>query len=325
MNNKELDAKLRQLNNIEKKLKEADQVKLKKHFSNKAQKDHWVINSAKLMKSSEDIAIHKHDRFIDFEKHKHDYIEMVFVYSGSINHEIEGKKINLKKGEIILLDMNVEHSIEAASESDIAINILFKKEFFDWYFVKQISYNDLISNFVVKAIYDKSKIKQYIYFKTSENDQVWHLMLQVLNEYYEERNGMATAIKAYMLLLFNELFRDYQKYLSKQIIHKIDTSIVVEILDYIDENYKTVTLKDMAKFFNYSPDYLGKQIKKLTGHTLRDLIRDKKLERAEYLIQKTELSVIDIVAEVGYSNVTYFYKQFKSRYGVTPDELRKKM
>jgi YesN/AraC family two-component response regulator len=328
---KELDEKLRQLNDIEKELlhfyneseNKQNNEKLRKHFSSKLKNDHWIINSEKLMKSSEAIAIHRHDRFTKFEKHKHDFLEMTFVYSGSIHQNIEEKELEIKKGEIILLDMNVEHSIEEAAEEDIAINILIKKEFFDWMFLRQISHNDLISNFVVKAIYGKGDIRQYIHFKTSENDKIWDFMLQILMEYYEQRNGMETAIRAYMLLIFNELLRDYEKYLSRQMIYKIDSKISLEILNYINSNYKNLNLKTMSEHFNYSTDYIGKLVKKVTGRNLKDLVKEHRIKQAEYLLKSTEMSVTDIVFEVGYSNVTYFYKQFKDELNITPDEYRR--
>jgi AraC-type DNA-binding domain-containing proteins len=333
MNIVELDERLKQLNHMEKEIDNLYKTKnnkdyndkLKEYFSSKLKNDLWVINNEKLMSESEVIAIHKHDRFIKFDKHKHDYLEMMFVYSGNIKQQIEGKEVLIQKGEIILLDMNVEHSIEAAQEDDIAVNILIKKEFFDWIFMSQIAYNDLISNFIVQALYGKNEFKQYIHFKTSENDKVWNFMIQILSEYYDKKNGMETAIRAYILLLFNELLRDYQKYLSSQMVYKIDSTISTEILNYININYKDITLKSMSEHFSYNSDYIGKLIKKVTGKTLTELIKEKKLKQAEYLLQNTKMSVADIVTEIGYSNVSYFYRQFKEEIGVTPDEYRKKL
>lgn len=327
---KELHEKLRQLNDIEKELLNLSKAgsrkseKLKNYFSNNLINGHWVINNEKLMKPSEVIAIHRHDRFTRFDKHKHDFLEMTFVCSGSIHQTIEGENLEIKKGEIILLDMNVEHSIEEAEVDDIAINVLIKKEFFDWMFLSQIAYNDLISNFVVKALYGKGDIKQYIHFKTSENDRVWDFMLQILAEYYEERNGMETAIRAYMLLLFNELLRDYEKYLSSKMVYKIDSTIATEMINYINSNYKDLNLKAMSEHFNYNPDYIGKLVKKTTGKNLKDLVKEQRMRQAEYLLKNSDMAIVDIVSEVGYSNVTYFYKQFKEEFGITPDEYRKK-
>lgn len=332
MDIKELDEKLKQLNDIEKEtyilynteMNTNLDIKLKEHFSNKVKNNLWIINNKKLMNESEVIAIHKHDRFIKFDKHKHDYLEMMFVYSGSIKQEIEGEKLVINKGEILLLDMNVEHSIEVASENDIAINVLIKKEFFDWIFMSQIADNDLISNFIVEAIYGKNEFKQYIHFKTSENDKVCNFMIQILMEYYDKKNGMETAIRAYIMLLFNELLRDYKKYLSSEVVSKIESTISTEILNYINSHYMDITLKSMADHFSYNPDYIGKLVKKTIGKTLTELIKEKKIKQAEYLLQNTKMSVIDVITEVGYSNVSYFYRQFKAQLGITPDEYRKK-
>lgn len=338
MDIKQLDEKLRSLNAIEQKLKVAREVSLKDFFSTESSINHWRINSAKLMLDSEDIAIHKHDRFTKFDQHNHDYLEMMFVYSGKIVHHFESEIVELNKGEILLLDMNVEHSIEMASEEDIAINILIKKEFFDTFFMQQIAYNDIISNFVIKAVYENgahtkqpttkasqstNQDKAYVYFKTGDNTHIWDLMIQLLLEYYDKRNGMDTAIKAYMLLIFNELFRDYEKYMSTHLVHRIEKTIVGEIVTYINQHYKTATLKDMSTYFNYSTDHLGKQIKKLTGKSIKDLIVERRFEQAVYLLEHTEMPILDLIGEVGYSNVTYFYKQFKELYGSTPDEYRK--
>ncbi len=328
----ELDEKLKQLNDIEKKtsvlykteMNTNLSIKLKEHFSNKVKNNLWIINNKKLMNQSEVISIHKHDRFIKFDKHKHDYLEMMFVYSGSIKQEIEGEKLVIDKGEILLLDMNVEHSIEVASVDDIAINVLIKKEFFDWIFMSQIADNDLISNFIVEAIYGKNEFKQYIHFKTSENDKVCNFMIQILMEYYDKKNGMETAIRAYIMLLFNELLRDYKNNLSSEIVSKIDLTISTEILNYINSHYKDITLKVMADHFSYNPDYIGKLVKKIIGKTLTELVKEKKIKQAEYLLQNTKMSVINVITEVGYSNVSYFYRQFKEQVGITPDEYRRK-
>ena len=328
----ELNEKLKQFSYIEKEAYSVCHtqnntdidIKLKDHFSSKFDTKLWVINNEKLMNESEVISIRKHDRFIKFDKHKHDYLEMMFVYAGSIKQHIEGKEIVIEKGEILLLDMNVEHSIEMAGENDIAINILIKKEFFDWIYMSQMNNNDLVSNFIFKALYGENEFKEYIHFETSENSNIRNFMLQILMEYYDKKNGMKTAIRAYIMLLFNELSRDYQNYLSSEIVCKINSTISTEILNYISNHYKDITLKSMADHFSYNPYYIGKLVKKIIGKTLTQLIKEKKIEQAKYLLQNTKMSVIDVITDIGYSNVSYFYRQFREQVGITPDEYRKK-
>ncbi len=320
---KELNQRLYKINDVEERYRKGMSTGLKTYFSHENPEEKWVINSAKFMGNDEVISIHKHDRFVRFEQHRHDYLEMIYVYSGAIRQQIEGEVFTVCQGEIFLLDMNVEHSVYEAGEEDIGINILIKKEFFDSFFMKQISSNDVISNFVAKALYGKKDIKQYIYFQTGENRQILDFMQQLLMEYYEQRNGVGTAIRAYMLLIFNELFRSYEKHLEKPIVHAIDESISVEMLNYVNEHFKTLSLTTMAKDFNYHPDYFGKVIKKRTGSSLTALVKERKLDYAKYLLVNTSMPVSDIVTEIGYSNMSYFYKQFKQTFGATPDQVRK--
>lgn len=70
---------------------------------------------------------------------------------------------------------------------------------------------------------------------------------------------------------------------------------------------------------------MGKLIKKVTGSTLTELHKKIKLNQAKNLLKNSNFSISDIIAKVGYSNLSYFYKQFKEDTGVTPDEYRKKL
>jgi AraC-like DNA-binding protein len=318
---KQLDKHLRDLSDFEKDIQQMDQRDMKLRFSKLEDVDHWTINSDKLIPKNEEIAIHKHDRFIHFAEHSHDYLEMMFVFSGEIHHHIEGKSLTLKKGEILLMDMTTSHNIDMAGDNDIALNILMKREFFDSFFLNQIAYNDKLTGFVVNAISHRS-LSHYLHFQSGENEKIWSLVMDVLLEYYDQKNGMDTAIRAYMLLLFNELIRNYHQYLDHRLIRQVDASVAVDIASYIDKHYKVITLKEMAKVFNYNPDYLGKQIKKLTGESLRNLVKKRKLKEAANLLRNTELPITLILEQIGYSNATYFYKQFKLEFGATPDGYR---
>ncbi|MBC7958742.1 MAG: helix-turn-helix transcriptional regulator [Vallitaleaceae bacterium] len=329
MNVKQLDRSLHQLNDIEEKFRFNSslpdvQKSFKDTFSSPGKDANWIINIDKFVKEDELVSIHRHDRFIEFDWHSHDYIELIFVYSGTIKQEIERKEIELKKGEIMLLDMNVKHKIAVAGEEDIAINILLKKEFFDWVFMSHFSKNDIIFDFIAKAIYDNKKTKQYLVFRTSENSGIWDMIIRILLEYYEPKIGMDTAIRSYIALLFTELFRDYRQNLNQKIVNEIDTTIHSEVIGYIDQHYKTVTLAETAEHFNFNVDYMGKLIKNITGDSFTSFIKEKKLEEACHLLKHSQNSVTDIINKIGYSNVSYFYKQFKQKYDLTPDEYRNK-
>jgi YesN/AraC family two-component response regulator len=67
---------------------------------------------------------------------------------------------------------------------------------------------------------------------------------------------------------------------------------------------------------------LSKLIKQSTGFTFQELLQRKRFQKAVMLLLDTDLSVEEIAEAVGYENLSYFYRQFKERYGRTPRKYR---
>jgi AraC-like DNA-binding protein len=245
------------------------------------------------------------------------------VFSGSINQRINDKDVTIASGEICLLDLNISHSIEPSSENDIAVNIIMKKQFFDGIFMSFLSDNDIISDFIIKTFYNKKETKNFLIFHTKENENIQHIMKNLLCEYYDKKIGAETAIHAYILLLFTELLRYYRENLGQSNLKTLNRTIISEVKSYLSRNFKTAALKDTAEHFHFHPDYLSKLIKNSTGVSFTDLLQEIRLKEACLLLEKTDLPISDVAYEVGYTNLSYFYKLFKKIYNLTPIDYRK--
>jgi len=85
-------------------------------------------------------------------------------------------------------------------------------------------------------------------------------------------------------------------------------------MDYIEINYKTVTLNALAEVFNYSAGYLSRLIKQRFGRLLQSIITDLKMEQAVKLLESTDANMSTISEAVGYSDKRYFLRRFQKRY-----------
>ena len=63
-----------------------------------------------------------------------------------------------------------------------------------------------------------------------------------------------------------------------------------------------------------SVSVLSKLIRQKTGYTFKELLQQRKFETAARLLTETDLAVEEIALDVGYENLSYFFRQFKSRY-----------
>lgn len=100
--------------------------------------------------------------------------------------------------------------------------------------------------------------------------------------------------------------------------------LIKNIKNFIEENLNFETnIKTIAETFYYNPRYLCRLFKKECGVSLTDYITSRRLKRAKQLLTDTNHSVLEISAESGFNNVTYFNKLFKANFHVTPTEYRK--
>ena len=68
-----------------------------------------------------------------------------------------------------------------------------------------------------------------------------------------------------------------------------------------------------------------RKFKEISGMSPSDLIKDYRMEKAARLLQNEELSIQDVISDVGISSRAYFYKEFTRKFGVTPKVYREKL
>lgn len=93
---------------------------------------------------------------------------------------------------------------------------------------------------------------------------------------------------------------------------------------YVQQNYgKQIALAEIAEKLNFSSVYFGSMFKKHTGKTFAAYLTEVRMENAKRYL-KTSNEAISLIADrVGYQDVKYFSKTFKSMYGLKPSEYRK--
>lgn len=281
----------------------------------------FVIDSNKLLPKGQLINIRKHTRFVDFPEHNHNYIEVSYVYTGTLTQIIGGRKIRLEKGEIIFLNQYITHKIEASSKEDIIINFIIRPEFFD-YILTLLDDENVISKFLITTLYKDYESGEYLYFKVSEKKEIQSLLDKIITELYEPAIMGDAAIKLLVGLLLVELSRNSEN-IEVYSTNNYEKMIIISIFKYIDESYSKATLGELSEKLK-QPNYkLSKLIKKHTGMAFKQLLQEKRLSKAALLLKMSSYSITEIIELVGYENPTYFYKIFEEKYGVTPRKYDK--
>ena len=282
--------------------------------------DDFIVNEARLFGMGRSISARTHTRYVDFPKHRHNYVEMMIVLSGSITHEIEGEILNLKTGELLLMNKHASHSVRRSGKDDIGVNIIMSDRFVDS-MATELSGTVFSSLIKENAKPDGSPI--YLAFRYGGHKYIENAIENLLFELTEKgedvriMTGTVSILLRYLSLENEDLLRTMNVITSK------DEARRIEILSYIKSSYLTASLSELSQRLYLTVPYLSKITKELFGKSFKELVVDERMQRARSAFLNTELSIGDVIRSVGYENESYFHREFKKRYGVTPLAMRK--
>ncbi len=103
---------------------------------------------------------------------------------------------------------------------------------------------------------------------------------------------------------------------------KCEDDRLVSMLNFIQTNYQTVTLEDMAEQFHLSEPYISKYIKDRSGQTFGEHVAGIRMKRGKSLLKNGNMTVENIAYAVGYQNVEHFNRVFKKNMEMTPVQYR---
>lgn len=146
-----------------------------------------------------------------------------------------------------------------------------------------------------------------------------------VEDYYKHTTSIEKLFFTTTIAEMMEILQSYCEGLFDQIHNKANTysPIIQDVLDYMHENYdQELSLKTLSQRFYVNAIYLGQLFQKELGVVFSEYINHYRLEKAKELLKNTHLGAGEIGKRVGYSDTTYFYKQFKRNVGATPTEWR---
>lgn len=282
----------------------------------------FVIDSKKMLSQGQLIDIRPHTRFIHFPKHKHNYIEIIYMCSGTTQHIINGRDaITLGSGELLFLNQHAFHEIAVAAANDIAVNLMVLPEFFDVAF-GMIGKDNVLNHFLSSALQHDRYEVGYLHFKVAGILPIQNLMEMLVWSLINHQNNERRINQITMGLLFLQLL-NYTDCMEQEKTEQFNNSLIIAALKLIEESYKTASLSTIALQSKQPLSKLSRLIKQQTGHTFKELLQEKRFSKALQLLAQSSLPIEEIVSAVGYDNTSYFYRRFRTKYGMSPNAYRK--
>lgn len=283
--------------------------------------DDFIVDGSQMLDAGKLIDIRPHTRFVHFPRHKHNYIEIIYMCSGTTTHIINGTtKVTLDTGDLLFLNQNATQEILPAGKEDIAVNFIVLPEFFDRTFL-MIDERSALQEFLVGALKKNRSFTDYLHFHVSQVLPIQNLVENLIWSLVYRQPNRRNINQTTMGLLFIQLLNHTDK-INQDDPGQHDQNMVFTAMKYVEENYKTATLDELSAQLKEPAYYLSRLISRMTGKTFKNLLQTKRLNQSAFLLTTTTLPVEEIIASVGYDNTSYFHRIFRAQFGMTPRSYR---
>lgn len=269
-----------------------------------------------------DIVLQPLCRYVHIPKHKHSFVEFVFVGRGECTHIIDAYTAIHHSGDFTIIPPGVSHELHASPDS-ICITAKVRSSTLLDVFPTILRENSILSTYFSQML-NLPNYHSALLLHCGEDEFPAALILFMYALQKENKLYCNTFIESLWQVFFSHILQNYQESAEFLLSETVHHAKLFDILNYIFENYRTITLEETAHHFYISAPYLSAKIHELTGQTFSRLLRDYKLKQAANLLTRTNLKIEEICDEIGYRDTAQFIRTFKKEYSCTPLAYRKK-
>lgn len=263
-----------------------------------------VIKDIPVYKSEQEcirVGLHNVD---SFPIHRHSYYEFELVVSGNGKQFINGTLCPYTDSHAFLLGPDDFHERILESKAQIWLIKIPIKKMPPYFFNSPL----------------QSQLPFFVHLSTKDLlflINLLQLLKDSLSSEEKSKEALAESVLATIILFIANK--------KKQIISNNFNNRTWKIYKYLKDNYsRKLSINEIAKEFSFNPKYLSTYFKEQTGSTITETLKDIRLSTASHLFIVSDKKIDEISYLCGYNSTSFFLRDFKKKFGISPTEMRKK-
>lgn len=232
---------------------------------------------------------------------------VVWVRQGSCLWNIAGDICPVQKGDLVLLNNEEKRKIEQVTSEE-------NLEFYAMEFEPRLLFDSQL------LLLFTGRVKGYSHRVVPCDPAMIRLLEQISRESEEQKEYCQIILTSCVFHLLALAARKVS--LSVRPNSRVNTQMK-EVLTYIDKHYTgKISLDQLASLAHMSATGFSRYFTKYNGIGPSQYIKRKRIERAIYLLEHTDRTILDIALECGFQNASNFYKAFYSLTQHVPGDYR---
>ena len=243
---------------------------------------------------------------------------LFYTTDGSGIIEAGGIEYPMQKNSLIIINSGVEYHIKSSEKTVTYLSVNFDFTY------GQVNQKTPIPPDFVKNYNSKKLINHVTFCDTVELNEVFYIkeMPAIEKKLVSMEKEYARKISMHELKLSADMIDviiNCLRFTTSQSMVENEKEVAAKIVNYLQENYsRNLTNKQIAKLFNYHPNYISNLIKKHTGLPLHQYIKNIRITKAADMLTVTDKCIGEVALECGFYDASHFIKSFKEIIGMTP-------
>lgn len=237
----------------------------------------------------------------------HSNIEIICALDGELFLQYDDEILKMSKGELSIINSNVLHRVKIDRDKKYHCIII------DNQFCLQ---NGIDTE---NLIFDKQ-------FTSTEAYNLCEQVARSNEEYLKNPIDINIArLRSSVLLLLIDIFENHRisSVSTQKTRSKTSEQYVKNVISYLADNYQErITLDTLSGLCGITKCHLSREFKKYTGQTVITYLNFLRCKNAQKIIKQGG-TITDAATSVGFEDLSYFSKTYKSLMGISPTKDKK--
>ncbi len=249
--------------------------------------------------------------------HDHDFYELFLITHGQIWHIVNQSQLLLSAGHLVYIRPADCHGFRQFHDEDCGlINLAFPLETIDALF----GYLDVQREI---ALLTSPVLPPMVYLSQQERQKTVASLQRLNSIDYTDKARLKTRLRVLLADLIGKHFVDtYQEIQVADNPYQMDDWLTLLCRRMEDPVNLRGGVQAMQALAHTSPEHLSRTVRKVLGCTPTQFVNGLRLTYAANLLLHTDQPILEISHTIGIDNLSYFYRIFKQRFGVTPARFR---
>ena len=251
-----------------------------------------------------------------FPRHWHEEAELIYVTGGHMKVTVWSEARELSAGDIVIILPHTIHSIEQTGhESAEYYNIIFHFSIFG---------KDACADKYLKPFLTHEKeVNPFARSGSPLNESLKPLLQSLIENRRASYTTHEYLVKGNLFMIMHLLNQYCADAKEDQTALRLTYDKLKAALYWIQLSYaQDIPIKKAASLCGFSESHFMKLFKELTGMSFTAYLISYRLELAANQLIETDLNIIEIAANCGFHNHSYFTRAFAKKYGTTPIKYR---